>query len=532
MAEDYSNNKQRKFHEKEAFVTGHDGTTPHEILLLCLIVPVGLHLYCRLVSWLDALRHHGHRRAGRHSSGSLDGTAIEFASMLVPMLLVQTSLLPNLAGPVVLMAGMLAFASCLHRQAKRTVQGLQQSTQEKSCDQEQQMNMDRPLFLSIHRGSVYLLTTIAILAVDFPIFPRRFCKTETVGYGWMDLGAASFIIIAGWTSASTSTSKYSSLSSIRKLLKKCTPLLFLGLIRLATNKGLEYQEHVSEYGVHWNFFFTLCFVEGFMVFWKGFKSQFSPDALGKGRQERRGLVVDLPLDFLFALGLMIPYQMYLTIGGGQDFIENGERRCHGGTPYPWLCGAFVANREGILGVFGYLSLRLISEDVARYCLWPHSTILRTIQSKKDDNMTETALHNTLSTFRQRRMSIMVVLLWTIHFALVYRMEIPTSRRSTNVSFILWALAHNLTILLCIHSVIIRSAFSEFGSDISTRFTPKLLHAANKFGLAVFLTSNIMTGLVNLSVDTLHSSDAEALVVLSIYLTLVCGGAFLLATASK
>ncbi|KAL7471457.1 hypothetical protein ACHAXS_011738 [Conticribra weissflogii] len=535
MIEEYGNNKQRKYHEKEAFVTGHDGTTPHEIILLCMVVPVGLQLYCKLISWLDFRSQRGHGTTRHRSSGSLDGVVIEFASILLPMLLVQTSFLPFLAGPVILIGGMLTFASFLPHRGKRKVQALKDSNKEQSRGHHaQQMNTDRPLFLSIHRASVYLLTTIAILAVDFPIFPRRFCKTETVGYGWMDLGAASFIIIAGWTSSSSSISRYSFPSSrgvketsahqksIRKLLKKCTPLLILGLIRLATNKGLEYQEHVSEYGVHWNFFFTLCFVEGFMVFWKGFKSQFSPEALGKGS------VVNLPLDVLLALGMMIPYQIYLTTGGGQDFIENGERRCHGGTPYPWLCGLFVANREGIFGVLGYLSLRFISEDVGRYCLWPHSTDLRSIQNKEVDEITsESTSRVTQSTSRQQRLSIMVVLLWTIHFGLVYGMEIPTSRRSTNVSFIVWALAHNLTILMCIHFVLMRSPLSEYGTDISTRLAPKLLHAVNRFGLAVFLTSNIMTGLVNLTVDTLHSSDVEALVVLSLYLTLVCAGALLL-----
>ena len=97
----------------------------------------------------------------------------------------------------------------------------------------------------------------------------------------MDLGAASFIIIAGWASALSTSPTNNSIATTtnsgrlaRKAIVKCGPLLLIGLIRLATNKGLEYQEHVSEYGVHWNFFFTLCCVEGTLVLWKFVKSHY------------------------------------------------------------------------------------------------------------------------------------------------------------------------------------------------------------------------------------------------------------------
>jgi len=277
---------------------------------------------------------------------------------------------------------------------------------------------------------------------------------------------------------------------------KCTPLLLIGLIRLATNKGLEYQEHVSEYGVHWNFFFTLCCVEGFMVVWKGLKRNLTSTNN------------NLPVDFILALIMMIPYQIYLSYGGGQDFIENGERRCNNDS---FICNAYVANREGILGVVGYLSLRLLSEDLGRICLLP-----RMGDSTKQRNGKQMV---------QRRLFVASLMLWIAHLCLTLGLQIPTSRRSTNASFILWSLAHNMSLLCMIHYIMLRT--EEFNGSSSGQHTPKILEAVNRYGLVVFLSSNIITGLVNLFLDTLHSSDGKAMLILSIYLTAVCGIALLL-----
>jgi len=47
--------------------------------------------------------------------------------------------------------------------------------------------------LTNYRAFVNVASAICILAVDFQIFPRRLCKTETYGTGLMDVGVASYI---------------------------------------------------------------------------------------------------------------------------------------------------------------------------------------------------------------------------------------------------------------------------------------------------------------------------------------------------
>ena len=49
-------------------------------------------------------------------------------------------------------------------------------------------------YLTNWRANVNVAAAISILAVDFVIFPRRYCKAETYGSGLMDIGVGAFVM--------------------------------------------------------------------------------------------------------------------------------------------------------------------------------------------------------------------------------------------------------------------------------------------------------------------------------------------------
>ena len=88
-------------------------------------------------------------------------------------------------------------------------------------------------FLTNFRGMITYLTVFTILAIDFPIFPRRFAKTKKYGMSLMDIGTASFIFSNGIVAPEAKNRR----SSIKKAVISCIPLLVLGLGRLMAVKG-------------------------------------------------------------------------------------------------------------------------------------------------------------------------------------------------------------------------------------------------------------------------------------------------------
>lgn len=122
------------------------------------------------------------------------------------------------------------------------------------------------------------------------------------------------------------------LDDIASAAIRAWPLAALGLSRLVVIKGLGYQEHVSEYGVHWNFFATLFFLRLVVVPMNRIRPvRFKP--------------------FLALVALSV-YQWFLAKGGLSDFIVHAPRDT-----------LFAMNREGILGLVGFVAIYYTAEEL-------------------------------------------------------------------------------------------------------------------------------------------------------------------------
>ncbi len=112
----------------------------------------------------------------------------------------------------------------------------------------------KPSFVTHYRGILMVLTCTAIFAVDFNIFPHRFQKTNHYGTSLMDVGVG-MIVFGGGIIEGRKKGKQRIFS--RSQVVTQVLLFIIGLGRLYLLKLCNYQHDVKEYGVHWNFFFTL-----------------------------------------------------------------------------------------------------------------------------------------------------------------------------------------------------------------------------------------------------------------------------------
>ena len=345
-----------------------------------------------------------------------------------------------------------------------------------------------------------IVTCLAILAVDFPVFPRRFAKVENWGTSLMDLGVGSFVFSAGLVSArsvlkakaSVSSNKSSVISRLAASARHSAPLFLLGLVRLYSVKGLDYAEHVTEYGVHWNFFFTLAFLPPFVELSDLFTSYI------------------IPSYEVLALMIILTYEIVLDNTSLERYILVSARG-------PDLLSK---NREGVFSFFGYLAIFLAGRGTGTVVM-PASPPPPT--TTKPFAVAEHA-------WRERRRLLTKMTLrsggWIVLFAASTHYAfagLDVSRRLANLPYVIWINAFNdsYIVLFCmIETIYFPSAWKRQSPRSIDREavnnTSRVMQAFNRNGLAVFLIANLLTGLVNLTMDTLSMSPVQAMGILVMY----------------
>lgn len=348
-------------------------------------------------------------------------------------------------------------------------------------------------FITHYRGSMMMITCVAILAVDFRIFPRRFAKVENWGTSLMDMGVGSFVFTSGVVSVRSSlkieAGKRPSLyKRLIASIRHSIPLLILGYIRLLTVRGLDYAVHVTEYGIHWNFFFTLGFLPPFVAL---FQSAFD----------------FIPSYAVLSCILGSLYEIALDKTNLGKFILTAPRT-----------DLLSKNREGIFSFLGYLAIFLAGQSLGSF------TLLRQQPLRKDASAVQVIKQSILGKL------VFSAVMWTalFYFSIsYYGLGLSVSRRLANLPYVLWVSAFNSAhVALCcaMESVCFPNLYKSTNKEEETQksrdATSTILFAFNRNGLVVFLVANLLTGLVNVTLPTLNMGVLESMAVLVGYMVAV------------
>jgi len=452
----------------EAFVTNNTGTTPWELVAVISPWMMTTFLLQLMYSWQYF-----------RVKSKVFGFSVEFIGVIIQLLVLTTgadhsisyatALLMVCIGVVILMM-MLSLFEGVKLRPGGVWDVVVAPTESKQFT-----------FITNFRGQLSILVYLSILAVDFPIFPRRFAKTETFGYGLMDTGVGFFMIANGIT-APEAKMKYDfakNKDAFRKSLISSIPLIVIGSVRTIAVKLINYQEHLTEYGVHWNFFFSL--------------------AMAKILTSSIFLYVPPVASGLIAAVLAVFYQVILQLGlkdiilygiDGQDSRSN----------------ILDANREGLVSCIGFTCLYLAGIQLG-YLLFRSGNTLKSL-------MKTVAM-----------LGAVIKILTPITSLCHYYIE-PASRRLVNITYMLWLTAFMygiiwVWIILNVVEVLLKY-FASNRSDKHYIAKPTIINQSLSYNfLLAFILANILTGCVNMSMETIYASDLKSVLVLVSYAFVLC-----------
>ncbi|KAF8800890.1 hypothetical protein BYT27DRAFT_7116401 [Phlegmacium glaucopus] len=321
--------------DKEAFVAGMTGSSIMHVNLVSLITlaSVSLKLYATIQTRLQPTR----------TLGFLPS----WLFLVLPLLLSMTLSANQPTILLVLLSVSTGLLLCLPKLESGTPLPSRQPLGPSVSTSINPVRIPPLPALTTYRAHMMLMTVLAILAVDFPVFPRSLAKCETFGISLMDLGVGSFVFSQGIVSAIQLIKDPTYLTSpimpkLLRVTRKSFPIIVLGLVRVILVKGTDYPEHETEYGRHWNFFITLALLPILQVL-------FHP------------LLLHFPIA-LVAILLGMSQQFALSHLGLRDYLVFAPRT-----------SLISANKEGIISLPGYLAIQLLGLSVGTIILPPYSS---------------------------------------------------------------------------------------------------------------------------------------------------------------
>ena len=455
---------------KEAFISNLNGTSPVKVLalthLFVLTVPVRGCLLVLLASFT--------------ALNPVKLFHLDFLFLIVPCILYTTTLGNYVLQVSILLCSLAFIIYCICGSVQKDT----------GTDlREVQKKLDVSLAASNCRVLLNVVTAVSILAVDFHSFPREFAKAEWYGTGLMDVGVGSFVFANSYVSrwSRGSMKKSSLLSTLKQSLVSSFSLILIGVLRMLAVALFSYHAHVTEYGVHWNFFITLSLINlAISIFSYLFNSVVFCGLLG------------ITFAILHQYGLS-----HIAV-----FMKNENDRST----------VILANLEGLVSLPGFFCLAIFGAIYGFY-LFQHV-------QKKSFNGKFGAVTAVVSGF-------------AFLSYILDRFVEPICRATVNLSYISWMVCYNVHMFSANHLNYIilskilpklpaKSVDYVFGRCASCSNRGKgarcgcLFTKISENQLLFFLLANIGTGFVNISVDTLTTGDFASVCIICVYMYITCG----------
>lgn len=437
----------KQYHEK--YMQNHNGTTSWETF--SLIFPSFFQVFIATTTTSFILNN---ILVESKFTSVLVQYMVEFLCIIIPIVITITILESYTIYVLVTLLVISIFSFLLYSQVKY-----------KSSSKECVIGTKRH-FITNARSTITIITIVAILAVDFQIFPRRFAKTETFGYSLMDVGVGLFVFTNGIVAYEINKRPQPLLKSVMSTI----PLWALGSARFFITKEIDYQMHISEYGVHWNFFITLAVTK---ILCSCILSLISAD---------HSLVISI---------IVLTLHEILLQSGLSTWVLSDIPR-----------DTFVtANREGIVASLGYVGLYFMSVHIGQ-------TVAKTKNNRESDDELCVSLSCTA-----------VILLCSVFMLEPY---FGVSRRLANAAYCLWIMFIGVFMsFLFLCGELISKHLYGVTNQTHRVYVPFIYEAVNYNGLACFLLANVLTGLVNISIQTLTIGPLFSVVIILVYMFVTC-----------